>query len=91
MSACGLWLCGAYADAMAMRMPDDMSVISYGGSLITSNSQPEMASVVLPMAAIGRTIPELIRRRLADPNALPVSMQLETEFLDGKSLGASRR
>lgn len=86
----GLSVIGALKQR-GLSVPDDMSVISYGGSLITSNSQPEMASVVLPMAAIGRTIPELIRRRLADPNALPVSMQLETEFLDGKSLGASRR
>ena len=42
------------------------------------------------MAAIGKAIPELIRRRLADPNALPVSMQLETDFLDGRSLGPAR-
>lgn len=74
-----------------LSVPEDMSVISYGGTLISKGDQPELASVVLPMAAIGRTIPELIRRRLADPNALPVSMQLETELIDGRSLASSRR
>ncbi len=73
-----------------LKVPEDVSVISYGGTFNQQNNIPEIASVVLPMAAIGKAIPELIRRRLADPKALPVSMQLETDFLDGRSLGPAR-
>lgn len=73
-----------------LRVPEDISVVSYGGNILSPGEKAQLASVVLPMDAIGRTIPELIRRRLADPQALPVSMQLETEFRDGLSLGPSR-
>jgi DNA-binding LacI/PurR family transcriptional regulator len=73
-----------------LKVPDDVSVISYGGTFLDDKQPPPIASVALPMAAIGKAIPELIRRRLADPNALPVSMQLETDFLNGRSLGPAR-
>ena len=73
-----------------LKVPDDVSVVSYGSTIKGQHDTPDIASVILPMAAIGKAIPELIRRRLADPNALPVSMQLETDFLDGRSLGPAR-
>ena len=86
----GLTLIGMLKER-GVSVPGDISVVSYGGTLLTDKGKKcEIASVALPMAAIGQTIPELIRRRLADPNALPVSMQLETEFIDGLSLGPSR-
>lgn len=73
-----------------LSVPDDISVVGYGGTLVVEGQIPEMASVVLPMEAIGRTVSELIRRRLADPQALPVSMQLETQLIDGQSIGPCR-
>lgn len=73
-----------------LRVPEDISVIGYGGTYIELGEKSLIASIALPMADIGRTIPELIRRRLADPQALPVSMQLETKFIEGASLGPSR-
>ncbi|MFG0249608.1 MAG: LacI family DNA-binding transcriptional regulator [Phycisphaeraceae bacterium JB051] len=73
-----------------LKVPDDVSIVSYGGSLNSEDNIPRLASVVLPMSAIGKAIPELIRRRLADPKALPVSMQLETDFIEGSTLGPAR-
>ncbi len=72
-----------------LRVPEDMSVVSYGGikGQSVKKQLPRIASVCLPMDAIGKVIPELIRRRLAGFDALPMSLQLETEFLEGQSLG----
>lgn len=73
-----------------LSVPEDVSIVSYGGTMIARGQEPDLASVVLPMSAIGQTIPELIRRRLADPKVLPVSMQLETTLLEGRSMGPAR-
>ena len=71
---------------MGLRVPQDLSLISYGGTLEARHANPALASVILPLRTIGRTIPELLERRLADPEALPVSMQFETSLFRGKSV-----
>ena len=38
------------------------------------------------METIGRVIPELIERRLADPSAEPLSIQFQTTLFEGASV-----
>ncbi len=72
--------------ARGIKVPDDISLISYGGGEELLQVNPTPASVTIPVETIGRVIPELIERRLAFPDATPVSIQFETLFDSGKTL-----
>ncbi len=80
--AMGLALVDAIRKA-GLRVPRDFSVLSYGGLPETKAADPPLTTIELPMRLIGRTVPELIERRLANPDATPVSMQLETTLVEG--------
>lgn len=69
-----------------IRVPDAMSLVSYGGGEELRKVELTPASVQIPSETIGRVIPELIERRLAFPDATPVSIQFETVFDPGKTL-----
>jgi len=69
-----------------IEVPRNISLISYGGSEEVRRSSPPITSATMPMETIGRMIPELIERRLADPDAIPVSMQFETPLFEGASV-----
>jgi DNA-binding LacI/PurR family transcriptional regulator len=69
-----------------LRVPQDMSLITYGGSDDIRTSSPAIASLEMPMETIGQVVPELIERRLADPDAVPVSMQFQTTLFEGASV-----
>lgn len=74
-----------------LEVPDNISLLSYGGSDEVKVSCPSITAIEMPMETIGRVIPELIERRLADPTATPVSVQLETTLTEGNSVGAPFR
>jgi DNA-binding LacI/PurR family transcriptional regulator len=69
-----------------MEVPADMSIVSYGGSDDAKTADPSITTLEMPMETIGRVIPELIERRLADPAAAPISMQFQTTLFEGKSV-----
>lgn len=73
-----------------LRVPQDMSIVSYGGSQAATEASPALTSVCMPMETIGQVIPELIERRLADPAAVPISVQFQTTLFEGDSV-ADRR
>lgn len=72
--------------ARGLSVPDDMSVVSYGGTEEARAANPSITSVEMPMETIGKVIPELVERRLADPNAVPISVQFQTTLLEGTSV-----
>lgn len=74
--------------ARGVDVPGDMSLLSYGGSEELRTVAPSITSVEMPMETIGRVIPELIERRLADPQAVPISVQFETTLREGASVCA---
>jgi LacI family repressor for deo operon, udp, cdd, tsx, nupC, and nupG len=80
--AMGLALVNAIRKA-GLQVPQDLSVLSYCGFPEAKAADPPLTTIELPMRLIGRTIPELIERRLANPRAVPVSMQLETTLFEG--------
>ncbi len=67
-----------------------MSVVTYGASDDVKLSQPAITSLEMPMETIGRVIPELIERRLADPSAVPISVQFQTTLFEGGSVASLR-
>ncbi|HTS19561.1 MAG TPA: LacI family DNA-binding transcriptional regulator [Verrucomicrobiae bacterium] len=71
-----------------LDVPGDVSLLSYGGSEDMRTVAPSITSVEMPMEIIGRVIPELIERRLADPQAVPISVQFETTLREGASICA---
>ncbi len=69
-----------------LRVPDDISLLSYGGSDEVKLCSPSITAIEMPMETIGRVIPELIERRLADPKATPISVQFQTTLTEGGSV-----
>lgn len=76
--------------ARGLRVPQDLSVVSYGGSPEARSASPSVTSVEMPMEMIGRVIPELVERRLADPDAVPLSVQFQTTLYEGASVGEAK-
>jgi DNA-binding LacI/PurR family transcriptional regulator len=72
--------------ARGLNVPEAMSVISYGGSDESKAANPSITSIEMPMETIGLVIPELIERRMADPNAVPISVQFQTTLYEGNSV-----
>lgn len=71
-----------------VEVPRDMSVIGYGADTETCATPPLLTSVDEPHQAMGQAIPELIERRIADPHAIPVSIQLEPSLFAGGSVAS---
>lgn len=72
------------------KVPQDISVISYGGCDEIKAFSPSITSIEMPMETVGRVIPELIERRLADPHAVPISVQFETTLYEGESVAEAK-
>jgi DNA-binding LacI/PurR family transcriptional regulator len=76
----------AAAKARGLRVPADLSIVSYGASEEVTKAEPAITSVEMPMELVGRAVPELIERRLADPAAVPISLQFQTTLFQGSSV-----
>ncbi|MCF7855484.1 MAG: LacI family transcriptional regulator [Candidatus Pacebacteria bacterium] len=76
------------AREVGLRIPEDISIISYGGVHTARQTTPPLTCVTLPHYTIGRTIPELVERRLADPDATPVTLQFEADIRDGETVAS---
>ena len=77
--------------ARGLRVPKDMSVVSFGGSDEVKAARPSVTALEMPMHTIGRVIPELIERRMADPKAAPISVQFEATLFVGGSVSTPPR
>lgn len=71
-----------------LTVPDDISIVSYGGPPSDNESLADLSSVQMPQEILGRVVPELIQRRLSDPDAVPVSLQFETTWHEGETLAS---
>ena len=68
-----------------LRVPQDISIVGYGMASDAEASRPPLTVVAMPMVQTGRMIPELIQRRIADPHAIPLSIQVDSEWHAGAS------
>ncbi|HAI10628.1 MAG TPA: hypothetical protein DCM28_02920 [Phycisphaerales bacterium] len=69
-----------------MSVPGDMSLVTYGGADEARRMTPALTSVQMPMQTLGKLIPELVERKLADPQAASVSVQIEATLWQGASV-----
>lgn len=74
--------------ARGVRVPEEISLVSCGSSGMFPKGIPKISGTVTPVEQIGQVVPELIERRLANPDATPVGIRLENEWLEGKTLTA---
>lgn len=69
-----------------LKVPRDFSVVNYQPYKGDSWKNLDMTGIRLPTLDIGRAIPELIERRLAFPDARPMSLNFECDWHDGQTL-----
>lgn len=77
--------------SLGLRVPHDVSLVAYGNADAAGAVRPKLTVVDLPMQMIGRAVPELIQRRLADTDAPPISLQVEAGWFAGGSLAPAPR
>ncbi len=69
-----------------LKVPTDMSVVAYGHAAAGDECTPKLTLVDLPMSMMGRVVPEMIQRRLANPDSAPLSLQIEARWHAGASV-----
>lgn len=74
-----------------VKVPEDCSVVTYGRTSISQRHSPTLAGVRSNFDELALAVPELISRRLANPNARPISLALESDFEPGTSLRRVRK
>lgn len=74
-----------------LRVPEDMSVVGYGlqhDSLqLAEGIDPTY--VQLPMHRVGQVVPELMARRITDPGAEIISMQIQCKLIVGRTTAST--
>lgn len=65
-----------------LAVPDDLSLVTYFNSDQIQDREPWISGVDLPFGKLGGLIPELIQRRLTQPDVPHISVALETSFVD---------
>ena len=78
-------------EKLRMKVPDDMSIMSYGSTREGRQHKPPITSMQLPWNQIGHTAPELIERRLSQAHAAPLSVQLEATIFKGETVAPPRQ
>lgn len=72
-------------------VPRDMSVISYGVEEIgRTEDGHQLSGLVMAMDKVGSLVPEIIQRRLAYPEGLAISIQLDAQWLSGETFTSPR-
>lgn len=74
------------ATRRGLRVPQDLSLVCYAHESELHPDQPAFTRIELAHRLIGRVIPELIERRLADPHAVPLSLQVEATLVPGQTV-----
>ena len=67
-----------------VRVPEDVGVVAYGGGF--TERPPHLTTLRLPVAEMAQLAPEVIQRRVADPDALPLSLRLDGQLVMGRTL-----
>ena len=73
-----------------LAVPEDISIVSYGAMREGREHIPPVTSSEPPLEQIGRTVPELVERRLAQRHAVTISLQLEARLREGGTVAAPR-
>jgi LacI family transcriptional regulator len=69
-----------------LRVPDDVSVLGYDGTLACQLFSPTIASVAVPLRQIGARAMELLSRQIQSGETSNETIVLPAEFLPGESV-----
>lgn len=73
-----------------LRVPQDVSVLSFDGTPVCQIFSPTIASVAVPLQRIGATAMELLARQISSGRASDETIVLPAEFQDGESVTACK-
>ncbi|MEM6884590.1 MAG: LacI family DNA-binding transcriptional regulator [Verrucomicrobiota bacterium] len=65
-----------------VKIPEDLSMVTYYSSQLGVQLKTKISGIRLPFGQVGRIIPEIIQRRVTQPEAPYISVALEPEFVD---------
>lgn len=71
-----------------LTIPDDVSVIGFEGMAFAEMTTPRLATISVDRAAIGVEAIRLLKRRIADPRAVPQQVQHGVTFVAGGTIGS---
>jgi LacI family transcriptional regulator len=91
IAASGLLALGALRAIrrLGLHIPDDVAFASYDMVMNAEFFEPSLTHVQYPVEVIGREATALIRRRMADPTALPQTIQAPGALVHGTSCGCA--
>jgi len=69
-----------------IRIPEDISIVTYLSSDQNLGKRGSITGIRLPFGQLGKLIPELVQRRLSQPDAPYISVALETRLIDRGSV-----
>ncbi len=70
-----------------LRVPKDVSIAVYGAEEQSSTENVlQISGLSMPMDKVGNLIPEVVQRRLAYPEGLPLSLQLDASWFPGETI-----
>ncbi|PAW78948.1 MAG: LacI family transcriptional regulator [Verrucomicrobia bacterium Tous-C9LFEB] len=70
-----------------LHIPKDISIVSYGVEEegLTQDGHT-LSGLVMPMDKVGGLVPEVVQRRIAYPEGLPISIQLDATWNPGETV-----
>jgi DNA-binding LacI/PurR family transcriptional regulator len=78
-------------EANGLSVPNDLSVISYGVEETgRTDDGLQLSGLLMPMDKVGGLVPEIVQRRLAYPDGLALSIQLDAEWQPGETFTSPR-
>jgi LacI family transcriptional regulator len=91
-AACAMGECMIQlAQSRGMKIPQDMSFMTYGALPVEDLQDQPMTCVALRKQDTGSAIVELIERRMANPDAIAVSMKFQGTIVKGKTVRDIRK
>jgi DNA-binding LacI/PurR family transcriptional regulator len=70
-------------------VPGQVNILSYGGRPPGENQEIKITVLDMPIKLMGQMIPELVERRLANPDAPPVTTQFDCTITEGTTTSVS--
>lgn len=79
-----------HLEASGINFPEDMSIVTYLSSSLAVRMQTKITGIRLPFGQVGKIIPEIIQRRITNPDSTYISVALQTELIDRGTVSRPR-
>jgi DNA-binding LacI/PurR family transcriptional regulator len=79
------------ASANGVPVPDQLRVVGFDDTRVARMLRPQLTTVHVPMALMGRTVIELLCKRLSEPTRAGATVVLKSDLIVRESCGAPTR